>query len=92
MLKVLDTCYVRYKIKQKDYLKIRNASILPFQLKELNEQELKIFFLLGGNTLKLPSKLKGDLNFFTLKKNMYCIYTYDKALKKQLKKNGYRVY
>ena len=88
---VLDTCTVIYYLKRKKYLLIENSYILPFQKKELSKKHLQEYLQKGGLVLPLKSPVfkHKDSNFFQLDPSIYKIHTYDRALKKLLRKKGY---
>ena len=83
---VLDSCTVRYKIKEDCYNYFKNKYILSFQTKELSLKDLRIFSLNGGKILFKREISSGDDNFLHLDFKEYVVITYDKELKRRLKK------
>ena len=93
MNKVLDTCYIKDQLIKKNYSAFVGSYIMRFQKFELTEDQLMVYTSIGGKILVGYNDLhlKGDDNFYLLDNSKYFILTYDKELKRELKKRGYLV-
>ena len=89
MIRILDSCMIKYGIKNHTYELFKNSWILTFQKEQLSSSELKLFILKGGSILEKSYVYKGDHNFLDLNPSHYYVLTYDKALNYQLKKLGF---